>query len=157
MKTRLAYYKIAPEGMKAMEVMESYTKNCGLEPLLLELVKLRASQLNGCAYCIDMHSKDARTKGETEQRLYGLSAWRECPFYSERERAALGLTEAATLISQNHVPDEVYAEAKTHFSNEELINLMMAIVTINAWNRFAITFQSLAGSYQPNHLVTGNK
>ncbi len=157
MKSRLAYYKVAPEAMKAMEVMESYTKHCGLEPLLLELIKLRASQLNGCAYCIDMHSKDARTLGETEQRLYGLSAWKECPFYSERERAALGLTEAATLISHKHVPDDVYAEAKTHFSDEELINLMMAIVTINVWNRFAITFQSPVGNYQPNHFITGNK
>ena len=153
MKSRLAYYKIAPEAMKAMEAMESYTKHCGLEPLLLELVKLRASQLNGCAYCIDMHSKDARTLGETEQRLYGLSAWRECPFYSDRERAALAFTEAVTRISENHVPDDIYAEATAHFSNEELVNLMIAIVTINAWNRFAITFQSPTGSYQPNHFV----
>lgn len=153
MKARLAYYKIAPEAMKAMQSMESYTKHCGLEPLLLELVKLRASQINGCAFCIDMHAKDARTKGETEQRIYGLSAWKECSFYSQRERAALALTEAATLISQNHVPDDIYAEATTHFSNEEIVNLMMAIVTINAWNRFAITFRTPAGSYQPNHFV----
>jgi len=132
-----------------MAGLEAYIRNSGLEPSLLELIKLRASQINGCAYCIDMHTKDARAGGETEQRLYGLTAWRETPFYSERERAALKWTEALTLISETHAPDEVYEEARKHFSEVEMVNLTMAIVTINSWNRLAIGFRAVPGTYEP--------
>jgi AhpD family alkylhydroperoxidase len=116
---------------------------------LLELIKLRASQINGCAYCLDMHTKDARAMGETEQRLFTLSAWRETPFFTERERAALALTEAVTLVSIDHVPDDVYAQAHAQFNDDELMNLVMAIATINTWNRLAITFRAEPGHYQP--------
>ena len=129
--------------------MERFVRGCGLEHSLLELVKTRASQINRCAYCIDMHTKDARAAGETEQRLYALSAWRETPFYSERERAALEWTEALTLISENPVDDEVYARARKSFSEEELVNLSIAVITINGWNRLAIPFRSVPGSYHP--------
>ena len=132
--------------------LDSYSANCGLESGLLDLIKLRASQINGCAYCIDMHSKDARTGGETEQRLYGLSAWREAPYYTDRERAALAFTEAVTLIADKRVPDDVYQQASEQFNEEELVKLMLAIVTINAWNRFTI-FGDVPGSYQPNHFA----
>jgi AhpD family alkylhydroperoxidase len=135
-----------------MNDLDHYSQNCGLEPELLDLIKLRASQINGCAYCIDMHSKDARTCGETEQRLYGLSVWRETPFYTERERAALAFTEAVTLIAENRVPEEVFEQARQQFSDEELVKLMIAIVTINAWNRFTI-FGDVPGSYQPHHFT----
>jgi len=121
---------------------------------LLELVKLRASQLNGCAYCIDMHTKDARSHGESEQRLYGVSAWHEAPFYTARERAALAWTEAVTLVSQSQVPDEVYAQVRAHFSEKETVDLTLAIAAINSWNRLAISFRAEAGSYQPQHPVT---
>jgi AhpD family alkylhydroperoxidase len=132
-----------------MRGIEDYVHSTGLESSLLELVKTRASQLNGCAYCLDMHTKDARARGETEQRLYGLSAWRETPFYSERERAALAWTEALTLISEDHVPDDVYESVRESFSEEELVNLSMAVIAINGWNRLAISFRSVPGSYQP--------
>lgn len=132
-----------------MLAMENHVRQCGLEHSLLELVKTRASQINGCAFCIDMHTKDARAAGETEQRLYGLSAWRETPFYSERERAALELTEAVTLITNGGVPDELYQKVREHFSEEETVNLVAAIIAINGWNRLAITFHTPAGSYQP--------
>ncbi len=148
MEERLKYARVAPHGYRAMAALQEYVDECGLEPLLLELVKMRASQINGCAYCIDMHSKDARALGESEQRLYGLNAWRETPFYSERERAALLWTEELTLISQNHVPDAVYEEVHKHFSEEELVNLTLAIITINGWNRLAIGFRSQPGVYQ---------
>ena len=121
---------------------------------MLELVKLRASQLNGCAYCIDMHTKDARSHGESEQRLYGVSAWHEAPFYTARERAALAWTEAVTLVSQSQVPDEVYAQVRAHFSEKETVDLTLAIAAINSWNRLAISFRAEAGSYQPQHPVT---
>jgi AhpD family alkylhydroperoxidase len=124
----------------------------GLDHRLLELVKMRASQINGCAFCLDMHSKDARAAGETEQRLYLLDAWREVDLYSERERAALAWTEAVTLVSEGHVPDEVFAQARAHFSEEELVSLTMAIVAINGWNRLAIAFRAEAGKYQPGSL-----
>ena len=140
--------------MKTIYALDRYSKNSGLEPSLLELIKLRASQINGCAYCIDMHSKDARTKGETEQRLYNLTIWRETPYYTDRERAALAFTEAVTLIAGGHVPDEVYEQARQQFSEEELVKLMLGIVIINTWNRFAITFGDAPGSYQPHHFVT---
>jgi AhpD family alkylhydroperoxidase len=120
----------------------------GLERSLLELVKVRGSQINGCAYCLDMHTKDARALGETEQRLYALSAWRETPFFSDRERAALEWTEAITRIAETHVPDDVYERVRQHFDERELVALTLAAVAINAWNRLAITFRAPAGTYQ---------
>ena len=135
--------------MDAMRQLQKYADNSGLERSLMELVKMRASQINGCAYCLDMHSKDARALGETEQRLYGLNAWHESPFYTERERAALAWTEALTLISQSHAPDEVYEQARKQFSEKELVDLTMVIIAINGWNRLAIGFRSVAGTYQP--------
>jgi AhpD family alkylhydroperoxidase len=129
--------------------LETYVGESGLEAPLLELVRMRASQINGCAYCLDMHSKDARAGGESEQRLYLLQAWKESPFYSDRERAALAWTEAITRISETHVPDSVYNEARKHFTEAELVALTMAIITINGWNRIAIAFRSTPGTYQP--------
>ncbi|HZS87975.1 MAG TPA: carboxymuconolactone decarboxylase family protein [Chloroflexota bacterium] len=149
MEPRIDYGTIAPGAMQAMRGLETYVRQCGLEASLLELVRLRASQLNGCAYCIDMHTKDARAAGESEQRLYALTAWRETPFYSERERAALAWTEAITLISWEHAPDEVYGQARAHFSEKELVDLTMAIITINGWNRLAIGFRTVPGTYRP--------
>lgn len=139
--------------MKAMYGLEGYVrKSSGLEITLIELVKMRSSQINGCAYCIDMHSKDARAAGETEQRLYALNAWRETPFFSQRERAALEWAEAITLIAHGHAPDDVYARVRESFSEEEIVGLTFAIATINAWNRLAIALRSVPGSYQPpNH------
>src|SRR5512135_3745388 len=144
---RLDYKSIAPEGFKALSGLETYVKHCGLERALLELVRLRASQLNGCAYCIDMHTKDARAEGEAEQRLYALSAWRETPFYSDRERAALAWTEAVTLVNRDHVPDDVYQEARCHFSEKEIVDLTLAVIAINSWNRLAISFRAVPGTY----------
>jgi len=132
-----------------MVALERFVRTCGLEHSLLELVKTRASQINGCAYCIDMHTKDARAAGETEQRLYALSAWRETTFYTDRERAALDWTEALTLISENDVSDSLYSSVREQFSDEELVNLTLAIVMINGWNRLAISFRSVPGSYEP--------
>jgi AhpD family alkylhydroperoxidase len=129
--------------------LQKYVEASGLEAPLLELVKMRASQINGCAYCLDMHSKDARAAGETEQRLYVLNAWREAPFYTDRERAALAWTESLTLVSENHVPDEIYAEVRKHFSEAELVNLTLAVVAINGWNRISIGFRAEVGTYQP--------
>ncbi len=149
MKQRLAYGKAAPGAMTAMHGMQRYLDDCGLERSLLELVRLRASQINGCAYCVDMHTKDARAAGETEQRLYCLSVWRECAFYSERERAALEWTEALTLISETHVPDAIYDAVRPLFSDKELADLTLAVVLINGWNRFAISFRNEPGTYQP--------
>ncbi|HEU5380215.1 MAG TPA: carboxymuconolactone decarboxylase family protein [Ktedonobacteraceae bacterium] len=149
MQPRIAYGKVAPGGLKAMSGLQRYVDECGLEKPLLELIKTRASQINGCAYCLDMHTKDARHHGESEQRLYALSAWRETPFYTERERAALAWTEAVTLIADGHAPDELYAEVRQHFTEEELVNLTLAIITINSWNRLAISFRSVPGTYQP--------
>jgi AhpD family alkylhydroperoxidase len=142
--------------MRFMNALDHYSQNCGLEPALLDLIRLRASQINGCAYCVDMHSKDARTGGESEQRLYNLSIWRETPYYTSRERAALAFTEAVTLISHERVSDEIYEEARRQFTGEELVKLMIAIVTINAWNRFTI-LGDVPGSYQPSHFVTQKK
>jgi AhpD family alkylhydroperoxidase len=149
MEPRLNAFKVAPKAYQAMFGLQQYVNNCGLEESLMELVKMRASQINGCAYCLDMHSKDARAAGETEQRLYLLDAWREAPFYSERERAALEWTEALTKITEGHVPDDVYMRVKTQFTDEELANLSMAIVTINSWNRLSIAFRAEPGHYQP--------
>jgi AhpD family alkylhydroperoxidase len=133
--------------------VQTYVNQSGLEPLLQELVKLRASQVNGCAYCIDMHSKDARALGESEQRIYALDAWRETPFFSERERAALAWTEAVTRIGDDHVSDAVYLEARRLFSDQELVKLTMAVVAVNGWNRWCIAFRVLPGTYQPTKRV----
>src|SRR6266576_5279868 len=149
MEERLKYAKAAPSGYRAMAAFQNFVDDCGLEPLLLELVKMRASQINGCAYCIDMHSKDARAMGESEQRLYELNAWRETPFYTERERAALLWTEAVTLVSHTHVPDEVYEQVRKHFGEKELLDLTLAVVAINSWNRLAISLRAIPGTYQP--------
>lgn len=148
MSERLKFYEVNSEAIKPLAAIEKYLSTCGLEKPLLELVKLRASQINGCAYCIDMHTKDARAGGESEQRLYLLSAWREAPFYSDRERAAFEWAEAVTLISATHVPDEIYERVRPFFSPEELLNLTMAVVAINGWNRLAISFRSEPGTYQ---------
>jgi AhpD family alkylhydroperoxidase len=145
-KPRIDAHKAAPEAYEAMLALERYLHRCGLERSLIELVKLRASQINGCAYCIDMHTKDARAAGETEQRLYLLDAWRESPFYSPRERAALAWTEAVTRVSETHVPDDVYKEARQHYSEKELVDLNWVVVAINAWNRLAIPFRFPPGS-----------
>ena len=149
MQARLDPRKAAPEAMKAMSNLHAYVRRCGLDHQLLELVKLRASQINNCAWCMDMHSKELRVGGESEQRLYLLSAWRECPFYSERERAALAWTEALTLLSEGNVPDEVFALAQAQFSEEELVNLTLAIVAINGANRINVAFRCVPGSSQP--------
>jgi AhpD family alkylhydroperoxidase len=149
MEPRLHYGKAAPGAVKAMRGLEAYLEQCGLEPSLLELVKLRASQINGCAYCVDMHSLDARAGGETEQRLYNLPVWQDTPFFSDRERAALLWTEKLTLVSVDHVPDQVYEQVRPHFSDQELVDLTLAIATINAWNRLAISFRAVPGQYTP--------
>src|ERR1051325_2566025 len=148
MSTRIDYSKASPAAFRAMFGLERYVRGCGLEASLLELVKMRASQINGCAFCLDMHSRHARAAGETEQRLYLLSAWREAPFYTDRERAALAWTEALTLVADGHVPDEVYDEARKQFTEEELANLTFALVAITAANRLNIAFRTVPGSHQ---------
>lgn len=158
MQPRLDYMKIAPpEAVAGLYGMEKYIAKSGLERPLVNLMKMRASQINGCAYCIDMHSKDARAEGETEQRLYELDAWRETPFYTDRERAALAWTEALTLVSQTHAPDEVFEQVKKHFSEVEIINLTLVVTAINSWNRIAIGFRAVPGTYQPpkKHATAG--
>lgn len=147
MKPRVEYPKVAPGVMAAMRGLERYLADCGLEASLLDLVRLRASQMNGCAYCIDIHAKDARSGGETEQRLYALSAWHETPFYTTRERAALAWTEALTLIADSHASDEVYDSVSQQFGEKELADLTLAIVAINGWNRLAIGFRAVPGTY----------
>ncbi len=149
MEPRIRYSHVAPGATEAMRHLEHYVNQSGLEASLIELVKIRASQINGCAYCIDMHTKDARARGETEQRLYALDAWRETPFYTDRERAALAWTEAITLISQGHAPDDVYNQAREQFGEKGLVDLTLAIVAINGWNRLAIGFRTVPGTYQP--------
>ena len=150
---RIAYYKVAPEGIKHLQAFERYLANCGLEKSLLELVKMRASQINGCAYCLDMHSKDALAAGETPQRLVALTAWRETPFYTERERAALAWSETVTRISETHVPEAAFQAAREHFNETELVNLTLAITAINSWNRIAISFRSVPGTYPPRSVA----
>ena len=147
MEPRIHYHKVAPGATEGLETLEHYVRHSGLEPALLELVRMRTSQINGCAYCLDMHSKVAMAHGESAQRLFTLDAWRETPFFSERERAALAWTEAVTLVSVDHVPDEVYEQARRQFSAEELVKLTMAIIAINGWNRLAIPFRSEAGTF----------
>jgi AhpD family alkylhydroperoxidase len=149
MEQRINYATVAPEGIRALSGLEGYIRSCGLEARLLDMVKTRASQLNRCAYCIDMHTKDARAAGETEQRLYALSAWQDTPFYTDRERAALAWTEAVTLVSQGSVPDGLYEEVRRHFSEKELVDLTLALVAINGWNRLGISFRTVPGTYHP--------
>jgi len=149
MKPRIDFSKVSPAAINALRSVEAHVAACGLEHSLLHLVKMRASQVNGCAYCLDMHSKDARALGETEQRLYALDAWHETPFFSARERAALAWTEALTRISETHAPDDVFQEAREQFSEAELANLSVAIAMINAWNRLAIGLRAVPGTYQP--------
>jgi len=144
------YHKASPDGVSALAALETYVRGSGLEAGLLELVRTRASQLNGCAYCIDMHTKDARAAGETEQRLYALAAWRETPFYSERERAALAWAEALTRISAGGVSDDDYRLARQQFTEKELVDLSLAVVAINGWNRLAIPFRTVPGTYHPS-------
>jgi AhpD family alkylhydroperoxidase len=141
----------------ALWALEHYVHQSGLDPKLLELVKLRASLINGCAYCVDMHTKVARSLGETEQRLYEVGLWREAPFYTERERAALAWTEAVTLVSIDHVPDGVYETARQHFDEKELIDLTAAIVAINGWNRLAIAFRTVPGTFQIGKPAPGDR
>ena len=150
MKELLNFSKASPGAYAALRGVEAFVRECGLEAPLLELVRMRASQVNRCAYCLDMHSKDARAAGETEQRLHALPAWREAPFYSERERAALAWTEAVTMLAEGPVPDELYRDLRQHFDEKEVVDLTMAIIAINGWNRLCAPFRSPpAGSYQP--------
>ena len=148
MEARFDFSKAAPGVYRALAGVEQYLHTCGLDENLLNFVRLRASQINGCAFCIDMHWKDLRAQGETEQRLYGLDAWRESPYYSERERAALQWTEAVTLVAATHVPDSVYEEVRPYFSFTELANLTLAVAAINAWNRMAISTRAEPGKYK---------
>lgn len=148
MEQRIDYKKAKPEAVQPLFDIEKYLHQSTLEASLRELIKIRASQLNGCAFCIDMHTKDARFRGESEQRIYELNAWRETPFFSDRERAALAWTEAVTLVSETHVPDDVYDEARKQFSEQELMDLTLAVAAINAWNRLAIAFRAMPGTYQ---------
>ena len=150
MQSRLEIQSVAPQAYRAMAALETYVRNSGLEEALILLLKLRVSQINGCSYCIDMHSKDARANGESEQRLYALSAWRETPFFTDRERSALDWAEALTLISVSQAPDNVYEQVRQRFTELELVNLTMAIVTINGWNRICVGFRKVPGTYEPN-------
>ena len=153
MKARIDLMQVTPGVVQAMLGLERQVRRAGLEHGLLDLVRMRASQINGCSYCLDMHSKDARAKGETEQRLYGLDAWRETPYYSARERAALEWTEALTLVAESRVPDDVYERVREQFSEDELVHLSLAIVSINGWNRLNIAARTVPGGYVPGSLV----
>lgn len=146
---RIDYRNIAPGAILAISMVERYVRESDLAPSLLELVRLRASMVNGCAYCVDMHTKDARARGESEQRLYAVSVWREAPFFTTRERAALAWTDAVTEVIVDHVPDEVYQAVREHFDEKQLVDLTMAVIAINSWNRLAISFRALAGTYEP--------
>ena len=147
MKARIDLMHVNPGVVQAMLGLERQIRKGGLDNRLLDLVRMRTSQINGCAYCLDMHSKDARAAGETEQRLYGLNAWRETPYYSERERAALEWTEAVTLVATGHAPDEVFERVREQFSEDELVHLTLAIVAINGWNRLNIAARTVPGDY----------
>ena len=147
--SRFSYKDAAPEAYKALLALETYVRRTSLARPLAELIYMRVSQINGCAHCIDMHSKDARAAGETEQRLYALVAWRDTPFFSDRERAALAWAEAVTELGRDGVPDVVYTEARRHFDERELVELTLATATINAWNRLAIAFRTEVGGYTP--------
>ena len=150
MEPRLDYVKAAPDAYKAMLGLEAAVRRLGIDPTLLELIKIRASQINGCAFCLDMHTRDARKQGESEERIYQLGAWHESPAFTARERAALGWTDALTLVAETHAPDEVYGEARRHFSEKELVDLTLAVVTINAWNRLAVGFRRMPDLKPPN-------
>ena len=152
--TRIDYNKVAPGAVKAVYAVEHYVRASGLEPALIELVKVRASVMNGCAFCVDMHTKDARAKGETEQRLFAVPVWRETPFFSARERAALAWTEAVTKIGRGGVSDALYDEARAQFSEKDLVDLTVAVIAINAWNRLAVTFRPVVGDYKPAAAAT---
>jgi AhpD family alkylhydroperoxidase len=154
MNARIDLMHVTPGIIQAMLGLERQVRRAGLEDRLLDLVRMRASQINGCAYCLDMHSKDARANGETEQRLYSLDAWRETPYYSPRERAALEWTEALTLVAQTHAPDDVYERVREQFSEDELGHLSLAIVSINGWNRLNIAARTVPGDYVPGSLAT---
>lgn len=154
MEQRINAYEKGQEAIRVMLGLEEYLAKSSLDQNLLHLIKYRVSQINGCAYCLDMHSKDLRAAGESEQRLYLLDAWRETPFYTERERAALAWAESVTNITEGHVPDEVYEEVRKHFSEEELIDLTLAVATINSWNRLSIAFRTTPGTYQPGQFST---
>lgn len=149
MEQRIDYWKVAPQGLAAFRRLQTYIEGCGLESSLMELVKARASQINGCAYCVDMHTRDARRAGETEQRLYALPVWRETPFFTERERAALAWTEAVTRIGGGSTDDPVYKALQAQFSEKEIVDLTLAVIAINGWNRLAIPFRTPPGSYRP--------
>jgi AhpD family alkylhydroperoxidase len=149
MKTRLNYGLVAPGVYDAMDALDRYIQDSGIERPLLLLAQLRASQINGCAYCLDVHWKDLRAAGEDEQRLYSLDAWRECPYYTGRERAALAWTESVTLVADGHVPDAVFDEARAHFGEKELADLTLAVAAINAWNRLSIAARLKPGTYEP--------
>jgi len=153
MKARIDLMRVNPGIVQALLGLERQVRQAGFDSRLLDLVRMRASQINGCAYCLDMHSKDARANGETEQRLYGLSAWREAPYYSARERAALEWTEALTLVAQTHVPDEVYERVRVQFSEDELAHLSLAVVAINGWNRLNVAARTVAGDYVAGSLA----
>lgn len=156
MQARVDFMKASPDAVKALYGLEKYLRTSGLEEGLLHLIKMRASQINRCAYCMDMHSKDARAAGETEQRLYVLPGWREAPFYTDRERAALAWTESLTLISETNAPDDVFEQVREQFDEKELMDLTLAIVAINGWNRIAIGFRAPVGNYQPaQHQAVG--
>jgi AhpD family alkylhydroperoxidase len=150
MNARINYGKAAPGVYEAMDALDGYLQTCGLERTLILLVQLRVSQINGCAYCLDMHWKDLRAIDELEQRLYSLDAWRECPYYTDRERAALAWAEAVTLITAGHAPDAVYDEVRPHFSDKELSDLTLTVAGINAWNRLSIAARLVPGAYQPS-------
>ena len=156
MEPRIDFRKYAPEAQKTMLELEKYISGCGLDHKLIHLLKLRASQINGCAYCIDMHSKDARALGETEQRLYELDAWRETPFYSESERAALAWTEAITKVAETHVPDDVYEDLRKQFSEKEIMDLTIVAAVINMWNRIAISTRAVPGHYKAARTTTAS-
>ncbi|MGC2161656.1 MAG: carboxymuconolactone decarboxylase family protein [Silvibacterium sp.] len=149
MEPRFNFFTVAPEAYKAMRGLEEYLHSCGLEEPLLHLVKLRVSQINGCAYCLDMHWKDLRSIGEGEQRLYSLDAWRECPWYTDRERAALSWAESLTLVTNGHVTDAVYQQVQPHFTEKELSDLTLAVVAINGWNRICVASCTPPGTYKP--------
>lgn len=157
MPPRLKYSGINPEPLKTMGQLEKYLQSSSIDPKLLDLVRLRASQINGCAYCIDMHSKDLLAAGESVDRLLGLEAWRESTFYTERERAALEWTEAVTLIARTHADDEIYERVRPHFSDQELIDLTWAIGAINLWNRLGIAFRAEPGHYKPHSQQAGQQ
>jgi AhpD family alkylhydroperoxidase len=153
MKARIDLMQAAPGVIHAMLGLERQVRQAGLEERLVDLVRMRASQMNGCAYCLDMHAKDARASGETEQRLYGLDAWRETPYYSARERAALEWTEALTLVAETRVPDDVYEQVRAQFSEDELVHLSLAIVSINGWNRLNVALRTVPGGYVAGSLA----